>query len=394
MKEPKISVLLPAYNHDKYLKETIESILNQTFQDFELLISDDCSTDDSAQIIRKFTDEKIKKVFFEENRGTVRALNYLLHMAKGEYIAVIGSDDVWETDKLEKQLDILEKDKSIAACFSRTTIIDENSNIVSDSKVFPVDIFDFDNFSRTRMLRELFVSGNRFCHSSVLIRSDVHRQVGEYNIAYRQLHDYDLWVRLLLNNKVFIVKSPLVRYRVVEKSNNVSKNCEKNNLRLWNEGEEILLHLIENISDEDFLVAFEEELSGKKIDTPTQILCEKFFVLRKFRLWGLNNTSLALRFLFRHLDNEMLTCMEKDFGVSLRDIYDYTSVFKTAYQAELYEQCHILEVRCQELLKQMEQQRSMFEQRIDEIYNSSSWKLTKPIRLMLDKIKKVGKSDE
>ena len=88
MNKPKISVLLPAYNHEKYLKETIESVLNQTFQNFELLISDDCSTDSSAQIIKGFMDEKIKKVFFEENRGTVRALNHLLSIAMGEYIAV------------------------------------------------------------------------------------------------------------------------------------------------------------------------------------------------------------------------------------------------------------------------------------------------------------------
>lgn len=387
MNEPKISVLLPAYNHEWYLKETIESVLNQTFQNFELLISDDCSTDGSVRIIKGFTDERIKKVFFKDNKGTVRALNHLLSIAKGEYIAVIGSDDVWEADKLEKQLEILERDKSIAACFSRAIIIDEKSNVVDNSTVFSNETFDFENYSRTRMLRELFLSGNRFCHSSVLIRSDVHRQVGEYNVAYRQLHDYDLWVRLLLNNKIFIIESPLVRYRVVEKANNVSKNCEKNNFRLWNEGEEILLHLVENISDEDFLEMFEEEFLGQNIETKTQILCGKFLMLRKFRLWGLNNTSLALRFLFKHLDTEMLTCLETDFNVSLHDVYDYTAVFKAAYQVELYEQYHILKEQCHELQKKTEEQRK----RIEEIYDSSSWKVTKPIRIMMDRIRKVGK---
>ena len=78
MSEPKISVLLPAYNHEKYLKETIESVLNQTFPNFELLISDDCSTDDSARIIKEYKDERIEKVFLKENRGTVRVLLPLL----------------------------------------------------------------------------------------------------------------------------------------------------------------------------------------------------------------------------------------------------------------------------------------------------------------------------
>lgn len=388
MNEPKVSILLPAYNHEKYLQETIESVLNQTFSDFELLISDDCSTDNTAQIIKEFSDKRITRVFFDENRGTVRALNHLLSIAKGEYIAVIGSDDIWELDKLEKQLEILESDKGIAACFSWATIIDENSDIVGNDSTFPVEIFNFKNYDRTFMLRQLFVNGNHLCHSSVLIRSDIHRQIGEYNVGYRQLHDYDLWVRLLLSNRIHIMELPLVKYRFIENSGNVSQNCEKNNFRLWNEGEEILLHLIENISDEDFVKGFREDLTGLNGETATQIACEKFLILRKFKLWGLNNNSLALRFLFKHLDGEMLKCLERDYSVSLCDIYDYTSVFKSAYYAEVYEQCHILEGRCLELQKELEMQHNVFQKRLEEIYSSSSWKLTRPLRVVMDKMRK------
>ena len=381
MSKPKVSILLPAYNHEKYLPETIESVLNQTFSDFELLISDDCSTDNTAQVIRDVSDERVYGVFFDENRGTVRALNYLLSIAKGEYIAVIGSDDVWESEKLEKQLEILEHDKKISACFTWATIINEKSEVLADESTFPVQAFNYDSSDRAKLLKEFFVKGNRLCHSSVLIRKDVHHLIGEYNPIYRQLHDYDLWVRLLLEHEIYIMESKLVRYRFIENSGNVSQNCEKNNFRMWNEAEEILMYLVENISDHDFIKTFGEEFSGREVVTPAQIVCEKYQLLRKYKLWGANNNSLAMRYLFNHIDCEVLTCLKENYEISLNDIYEQTSSFKSAYYADLYEQCS-------ELRKQLQEQQYNFKKQLEEIYASSSWRLTKPIRIIKDKIKK------
>lgn len=388
MNRPKISVLLPAYNHENYIEETIESVLNQTFSDFELLISDDCSTDQTVQLIKGFSDKRITGVYFEENRGTVRSLNHLLNLAKGEYIAVIGSDDVWEPDKLEKQLEILEADENIAACFSWATIIDENSNRVNKDSAFPIERFNIKKCCRTDLLRELFVDGNCFCHSSVLIRSDIHRQIGEYNVVYRQLHDYDLWVRLLLSNDIYVIDSPLVKYRFVDNSGNMSQNCQKNNFRLWNEGEEILLYLMENITDKDFLKAFGKDFVKQNVETSTQILCEKFLILKKFKIWGINSSSIALRFLFKYLNEEMLICLENNYNVLLRDIYEDTAVFKSTYYADIYDQHCMTSERCYELERELGVQHNAFHKRLEEIYSSSSWKLTKPLRVFMDKIKK------
>lgn len=399
MSKPKISILLPAYNHAKYIGETIESVLNQTFSDFELLISDDCSTDNTVQVIKGYADERITGIYFDKNQGTVRALNYLLEMAKGEYIAVLGSDDVWESDKLEKQLAVLENDASLAACFSWATIIDQNSDVINDEKIFPIYAFEFKNCDKTVLLKEFFARGNRLCHSSVLIRSDVHRKIGEYNVAYRQLHDYDLWVRLLMGYNVHIIESPLVKYRFVVNSENVSRNSEKNNFRMWNEAEEILLYLIENISDEDFLNVFKEDIFRKDETTATHIICEKYLLLLKYKLWGANNTSLSLRYLFKNLSQEMLLCLEKDYGISLNDIYEQTSSFKTTYYAELYDEMQ--ELRKQhgfvwqehkKLVEQygdLEKEKVMLQRQIDEIYASNSWKVTKPMRKFTEKMKNM-----
>lgn len=106
-----ISVLLPSYNHESFLSEAIESVLNQTFRDFEFIIIDDCSSDNSREIIKyyKERDERIKIYFHNENRGIARTQNELIDKAQGKFIAFLNSDDVWNKDKLEKQLKILEK---------------------------------------------------------------------------------------------------------------------------------------------------------------------------------------------------------------------------------------------------------------------------------------------
>ena len=418
MRVPKISVLLPAYNHAQYLSETIESVLNQTYSDFELLISDDCSTDDTAQVIKSYTDGRITGVYFEKNQGTVRALNYLLRMAKGEYIAVLGSDDVWESDKLEKQIAVLEHDRSLAACFSGATIIDGNSEVINDEAVFPLNIFNYENRDKAFWLREIYLSGNHFCHSSVLIRSDIHHQIGEYNIAYRQLHDMDLWVRLLLQYNVFVLDEPLVKYRFVTNANNVSRNTEINNFRLYNEAEEVITFLFENISDCDFKNGFKELFESNNVVSKAQIVCEKFLLLKKVKLWAADNTSLAINFLLRHLNFEVVQCFENEYGILLNDIYDHTSNYKATYYAEVYyelkklqedysglmlqnamlekqsqhqeEQCRYHEEQC----RNQQEQNIILQETIKEIYSSNSWKITKPLRLLTRMLKRNSAGEE
>lgn len=369
MNKPKVSVLIPAYNHEKFLKDTIESVINQTFSDFELLISDDCSTDHSAQIIKSFSDKRITGIFFEENKGTVRSLNHLLRLAKGEYIAVLGSDDIWELDKLEKQIQVLEQDKSLAACFTWANIIDQNANLLDEQTEFLTHIFECKNCDKASMLREIFSSGNHFCHSSVLIRSNIHRQIGEYNIAYRQLHDLDLWVRFLLHHNIHIIEEPLVRYRYVVNSGNVSQNNEKNTHRLFNEADKIIAYLFEHISDEDFLKGFSECLVGTDIHTREQILCEKFLILREKKLWGSNNTSLAIDFLLKHMDETLVQCFEKEYGLKLESLYSETGEYKATYCAETYFE-----------LNKLRDEFFQAKAQLDVMLSSKSWKITKPLR--------------
>ena len=431
MNKPKISVLIPAYNHEKYIKDCIASVLNQTFGDFELLITDDCSSDKTVQIIQSFSDERITGIFFDKNQGTVRCLNHLLSIAKGEYIAVLGSDDVWELNKLEKQLEILESDNNLAACFSWATIIDQDFRVVDNEQVFPIHIFNIENFDRPQLLREFYISGNHFCHSSVLIRKDIHDKIGEYNPAYRQLHDFDLWVRLLLEHEVTVIKEPLVKYRCIQNSGNLSEASVENDLRMYNEAENIISFLFEHINSKDFLNAFSKDFVGCNVSTKAQINCEKFLMLKERKLWIANNTSLAMDFLFRQLDEEMLSCLEHDYGISLKQLYDYTAMFRSTYNAEMYPQLLEENARVKEESIRIREEHEIIRREIekiiedrerikgdndrvkeenervrednerirneneslkierDEIFNSTSWRITKPIRKIMTILRRV-----
>ena len=119
---------MSSYNHEKYISEAIESILNQSFKDFELIILDDFSKDNSRAIIETYQrkDKRIKAFFHEKNMGIASTMNDLLSKASGKYIAFIDSDDVWDQLKLERQLAILEKNDSLVV-WSEGEIIDENS---------------------------------------------------------------------------------------------------------------------------------------------------------------------------------------------------------------------------------------------------------------------------
>ena len=333
---PKISVLIPAYNHEKYLKETIDSVLNQTFTNFELLIYDDCSTDSSAQIIKSYTDERITAVFAKKNGETVAALNKLVDMATGEYIAVLGSDDVWLPEKLQQQLDILESNPKIAASFTRAEIVDENSNIITEDNVFPLDIFDYENKDKSKMLFDFFMSGNHLCHSSVLIRTSVHREIGLYNPLYRQLHDLDLWIRVLLKYNIHISDSKLLKYRIVQNYNNVSAAVESNNIRLFNEAKSIMLQLFNNISDDDFINGFNELFKNKDCRDPIAIVCEKFLILKENSLWDTNCKTLPLDFISDKLSDRVVARLEEDYDVTIKDIYNLTGDFCSNYHSDIY----------------------------------------------------------
>lgn len=202
----KVSILMPIYNGERFLQLAIQSVLSQTYTNFELLIYNDGSTDNSLQIIKSFNDDRIKIFSFPENKGIVNALNFLLKQAKGEFIARIDADDIWYKDKLEKQLAATNgKTKNVfIACFAR--LIDDKGN------PFPTK---FKQYSDCNDIKKYLPNSNFIIHSSVLISKDVFEKVGKYRDKYLHTEDYDLWLRILSKGiKIINLPEILLDYRV------------------------------------------------------------------------------------------------------------------------------------------------------------------------------------
>ena len=213
---PKVSVILTSYNHAAYVAATIESVLNQTFKDFELLIVDDGSKDNSREIIKTFDDPRIKNFLYEENRGPIIAVADAMKSARGKYIAVHHSDDLWAPDKLEKQVAFLDANKNYVACFTRVEFIDEHGNPYElEHDDFYRKVFEQHNRPRTDWLNYFFYNTNCLCHPSAMLRREAYKKYKLLDThGFWQLHDYLMWIRLCFHEEIFILSEPLTKFRL------------------------------------------------------------------------------------------------------------------------------------------------------------------------------------
>ena len=230
-KKTKVSVVLTSYNHAKYLAEAIDSVLNQTFTDFELIIWDDASTDTSWDIISSYQDTRIRAYRNETNQIVEGVRKAISEVAIGDYIAIHHSDDVWESQKLEMQVAFLDKNPQIAAVFSNAKIINEEGSLFSDEGHFYYNIFDQPNRNRYEWLNYFFTQGNALCHPSILIRKECYEEIGLYRSGLVQTPDFDMWVRLCMKYEIYVLPEKLIQFRIRTNEANASGSRLDNNVR-------------------------------------------------------------------------------------------------------------------------------------------------------------------
>lgn len=190
---PKISVIMPFYNCEKYLDESISSILNQTFSDFEFIIINDASTDNSDEIIKKYlSDTRIAYKKNEENVWIVENLNYWISIAKWKYIARMDGDDISSLDRFEKQYNFLEKNKDVSIVGGLGKVIDEDWNEIWDI-IKPLD--------SEIIKKELFMYLT-IIHWASMIRKNVYLQIGTYNQEYLYIEDNEWTYRAIYWNQL------------------------------------------------------------------------------------------------------------------------------------------------------------------------------------------------
>lgn len=210
MQDNLVSVIIPTYNSEKYIEETLNSVLNQTYKDFEIIIIDDCSKDNTWKIIKEYEKKYNNIVCLKQeiNKGVAEARNRGIDSAKGRYIAFLDSDDLWYKEKLEKQLNFMKEKK---AFFSYTAIemIDEKGKILKGKREVKEEI-DYNFLLRNTMIAT----------SSVIIDK---LQYGEFQMPLRRSgQDYATWLQLLKKGKAYGVNEVYVSYRV--RSDSLSSN--------------------------------------------------------------------------------------------------------------------------------------------------------------------------
>lgn len=202
----KVSVIVTTFNRAHMVTGAIDSILNQTFKDFELIVVDNYSSDDTEEVIKAYNDERIRYV--KHNNGGIIAVNrnYGIRQARGEYLAFCDDDDLWMPEKLEKQMLEFEKDDQIGLVCSNAIIFDESGE---RGELFNVGLPD-SNFTL-----ESLVWGNSVVCSSVLVKKRVIDDVGLMDESPQILRgeDYELWLRIAKKYRIKYVELPLMKYR-------------------------------------------------------------------------------------------------------------------------------------------------------------------------------------
>lgn len=200
---PRISVIMPVYNAEKYLREAIDSILVQSYTDFELIVINDCSTDGTEKIVLSYQDPRIVYVKNEKNLGVAETLNRGLHVARGEYIARMDADDRSVSHRFEKQVDYLDKNPHAVLCGSRVIVFTDTG------EHRPANYPTEDGQIRTMLLFSCPLA-----HPSVMIRKSVIDEHGlQYEVAFEKVEDYRLWTRLAEYGQLCNLPEPLLYYR-------------------------------------------------------------------------------------------------------------------------------------------------------------------------------------
>jgi glycosyltransferase involved in cell wall biosynthesis len=336
---PLISVIMASYNHEAFVAKTIESVLAQTYNNLELIITDDGSADRTVEVIRKFTDPRIKLFVFEKNQGACAATNHCIQNTQGEYIAVINSDDFWHEDKLRLQLDTFNKHPDLGAVFSSAQFVDEQNAPMTRGLPADAEIFSQKNRTRGEWLRRFFYDGNCLCHPSILIKAECYKVLGLYDNRFRQLPDFDMWIKLLKKYDIQILENKLLYFRQLRGGKNTSAPSSATNIRTINELYLIAYNFFDNISVADFKNGFSDLITNKDFTTDEEFEIEKTFIYLKATAHeDLTKIyqAIGLKKLFELLGNPITAKILSDkYGYAERTFHDLSPTL-TCFRAPLF----------------------------------------------------------
>lgn len=217
-----VSVIIPVYNAQAFIKETINSVLLQSYNNIEIVLVDDCSTDQSPEIIKDLCKEYQNIIYFKQpqNLGAGAARNKALDLAKGQYVAFLDSDDLWEKEKIFKQIRLMKENPSCGFTYTGAIVVDENGTSLNKKRKVK------EKFTYKKLLRNTMI-----ITSSVVIDRKKH---GDFKMSeIRSGQDYATWLILLKNEKIALgINESLCRYRIT--TNSLSSNKFKSIKQVYN----------------------------------------------------------------------------------------------------------------------------------------------------------------
>ena len=227
------------------------------------------------------------------------------------------------------------------------------------------------------------------CHPTSIISRKAFEDIGYYNCAYRQLHDFDYWVRLTSKYDIYILNDKLIGYRRVSNGQNLSSATNEHILMHINEENNIIQYLFKIIDDNTFIDGFKPLFKNKDSSSKNELICEKFLILLKTRIGNVNNKYLAINYLST-LDNcnEIMKLLEKKYNYKLEKFYKDNARLHNFYDDNIIMNN---DESIRHYRDDYEQLHKEYEKAVDELnrlYNSKSWKITKPLRFITERIKK------
>lgn len=321
MKRPKVVIYMSCYNHEKYVREAMDSIVGQTYTNWELYVVNDASTDMTGEILSTYQDERIHYFDFKVNTKFIGAANFLqklLRDVEADYIATMSSDDKWALDKLEKQIGVLTQHPEYKACFTWDKIIfDTEGGTYWGREAYSHKA----NRSRYDWISYFFYHGNCLNACSMLMDKQLFYELGQMNENYIQLGDYRLWLKLVSQYPFYLIEEELTYYRRHE--TNLSEPTMEVFIRNANERYRIANEIITSMSSRAFHRAFYEKLPYVNCNSEEELWAEKFILLAELR--AVEVEQAAIDIYFNHCANEkFIEALENKYHFMAQDFLDLT----------------------------------------------------------------------
>ncbi len=331
---PLVSVIMPCYNHGAYVGNAIESILNQTYPNIELIVADNGCTDNSFEVISQYRD-RIKILRLEKNDRRLCG-EMLYESATGEYIANATADDAWMPEKIELQMEAFLSIPDLQVCFTWALEADENLQVCLKQKNVFLGV---KNRSRGEWLDFFFHRGNCLCFPSALYRADVTEYFRGIKRGYAQLSDFYQWICAVQLGEIHVVERPMVlfRWHVDGNSANDSAPSMGNAIRAALEYSDIALRIVEDTGDELLKEAFGREFVNRNAQTHQELLCERFFLLKHRAEEAPVFSSAMFAFYYNHyLEIERMLLSQYNFSFDhYRELAEHSGLAYTNVMLDL-----------------------------------------------------------